>query len=430
MPAAQNVPATARPKHMRIDRNVLVGRVAPVVCVLLLALWLACRWRPPVVGRLLCGGWRAGDVLVTLSLLWLGGFCWATSAGRRVAFRWLAVTLAGGGAWLTCELVVACMPPREEPVVLGWVPVPNVHIVGRTAPDIAAVWGLPHQQVAFDFETNQWGFRNPKGLTEAEIYCIGDSMLVGIQVPRTKTIPGQIEALAGRSVGNISLIGKAPQQMQQHFRKLDLDLKGRIVLQFLCEDNDLPDSEALGGAPPPPDLPTYVVDEGPLANRLLLYLQRLTQPEAAQARLRRGSSPQGPVWFLWNYDRGSSHDAQVPVILESLRQLDAYVRGKGGHFGVVLLPAKLRVIGPLCTFPPDSILLPMADHLSPLPEALARWSAETGVPCLDPTVALIAVGRGGQLPWFADDTHLTEVGNRVVAEAIRSWDWFAALQPR
>jgi hypothetical protein len=388
------------------------------------AAWLYATWSPPLTGRLLFGGVRGRDAVLAAGCAWLAGFLVAASRGKRSGFRWLLASMACAGTWLAAEVVALALSSNTPaPPAIGWQREPDLDLRGETPPDIAHAWGLPHRPFSFHYQTNSWGYRNPKDRTAADVFCLGDSLLVAIQLPFSETIPGRLEAAIGRPVGNVCLIDKSPQELHECLRELPgLDLRGRMVVQFLCEDNDLRDSRsrAIGikGR-----TQTSLADRT-LGKRLLIALQRATQPEVAEARLHHGTWQGHDVWFFWKYDREPELEAQVPVILQSLTEFAQWVRDRGGRYGIVSIPQKLRVLGPFCGFPADSVVTPVQDHLTTLPEALREWSRRTGVPCLDAEPALTAVAERGELPWFGDDTHLTAAGHAAVTDAVLAWDWF------
>ena len=304
--------------------------------------------------------------------------------------------------------------------VLGAERLPNVNIRGKTPPDIAFAWGLPLTEYDFHYQTNAWGFRNPPDLQDADLICVGDSLLVAIQHPYVATIPGLLAKSLARPTGNVSLIAKSIQEMQQVFRDLDLDLEGRVVLQFVCEDNDLGDSLGLATKDARHQLSVW---QRTLLYRSILLAQKVTQPEVAQASRRQGSYAEGPVSFFFHHQSSPELDAQVPVVLDELRSFARYVTDRGGAFGVVLIPAKLRVLGAQCQLPADFEFAPVTDFVSPLPTALAVFAKREGVPYLSAEPALTQLAQQGELPWIRDDTHLSAAGHRVVADALAKWPW-------
>jgi hypothetical protein len=380
----------------------------------------------------LFGGLRFSDCLVVAGLFWAVLVLAAAQRSRRAAARWLLATFAAGLAWGAAEVGWRVMPRPEPKPWLGAFPTPNHEDRGETMPDIAHVWGVPGQPLSYHYVTNAWGYRNPPDLGNPDVICLGDSMLLAIHHPRERTIPGLLQSALGRPVGNVSLIDKSPQDMQRRFQALDLDLRGKVVVQFVCEENDLQDSyyyERDGMR----DAPILMAAQKPLeslTNTAVLALQRWTQPQPAEAARRWGTFAGQPHWFLYRWVDDPKFVAQTEVIGSALTAFAAFVRERGGEFGVVLLPAKLRVLGPFTEFAPGNDLEPIAEHVGPLPTFLAAWSERAGVPYLDGSAALTALVRSGTSPWFANETHFSERGLAAVAEAVLAWPWFAERSKR
>src|SRR5262249_25310488 len=264
--------------------------------------------------------------------------------------------------------------------------------------------------IRFHYTTNVSGYRNPADRDEGAVYCVGDSCLVAAAIEWPQTIVHRLEQAIGRPCVNVALIGLAPQEAQAEVAHATAggDLHGRVVLQFLCEDNDLLDSvrftQAAGAAR------RSSLWQRSLLHRLVTSLQRLTQPLAAETARRTAFFGDTPVRFLWLHQRGDPCEQQWPDIERSLDAFGASIAARGGAFGVVLIPQKLRVLGPFCRFPPGSDLLPLTAHLTPMPERLVDWSRRSGVAVLDLTDALQAAARAGTLVWLADDTHWNAAG--------------------
>ncbi len=85
---------------------------------------------------------------------------------------------------------------------------------------------------------------------------------------------------------------------------------------------------------------------------------------------------------------------------------------------MVLIPQQLRVLASSCDFTTDSDLVPIGEHLTPLPQLLGEWSAGTGAAFLDLSKPLQAVAETGTLVWPADDTHWNAEGIKAATTAI------------
>jgi hypothetical protein len=383
--------------------------------------WLALRAAPPPVGRALFGLWRTPDVALAAALLVVAVL--ALYRSRRALLRLVTAAASAALVWLAAEAVFFCCVGVDAPKVLGMERLPSCDLQGETVPDTAALFGLPCRSIPFHYTTNARGYRNQPHREAGAVYCVGDSCLVAAALDWPETPVEQLEQLSGRRCVNVALIGLSPQQAQAEFAHATagLDLTGCVVLQFLCEDNDLVDSARATA------VATSSLYERSLLRRLLTSLQRLTQPVVAEAGRRTAFFGETPVLFLWLHRQGDPCEQEWPNIERSLDRFRAAVEARGGELGVVLIPQKVRVLGPFCRFPPDSDLLPLAERLTPMPQRLAEWSRRTGTAVLDLTDALQAAARDGQLVWLPDDTHWSAAGAATAAAAVTSWRWFGSL---
>ncbi|HEX6812296.1 MAG TPA: hypothetical protein VF384_11780 [Planctomycetota bacterium] len=396
-------------------------------------LLLAAAWSPPTTGRLLWGGYRLPVVVAVAGLLWLALMGALAARSRLWLLRALLGTAAAAVTWVFAEAVnavVQAVPARAAASPLGGTPLRSVDMHGSTPPDIAHVWGLPCEPYRFHFQTNAWGFRNVPDRQQADVLCLGDSLLVAIQLPMELTTTGLLEQRLQRPVANVCLVGKAPQEMLTYFDALALalDLHGRVVLQFVCEDNDLLDSLALANGASSSSAGSSWRHS--LFHEMVLNLQRWTQPVVAEARRRTGRFRGQDVMFLWHHRPSPELDEQIPVICEALARFAAGVRQRGAHYGVVIVPSKLRIVGPACELPDDFEFLPIEAHCSRLHDALLEWGRNADVPVLSLDDVLRQVLARGELPWLTDDTHLSAPGHAAVVNAILAWEWFRSATSR
>src|SRR5262249_21226032 len=114
---------------------------------------------------------------------------------------------------------------------------------------------------------------------EADLYLLGDSLLVAGLLPFEQTLAARLETSLRRPVMNLALIAKGPEDEREMLAKALVPMKGHTLLHFIFDGNDLADSaeyvarRARGGGAPPV----------PLAKRTLLFQlimkgQRLTSP--------------------------------------------------------------------------------------------------------------------------------------------------------
>jgi hypothetical protein len=280
------------------------------------------------------------------------------------------------------------------------------------------MWGVDHDPIPFCYRTNRHGFRNPPELDDADVYLLGDSIVVSALVPSDETIAARLTTAWGRPVMNVALISISPQEEHEIFRESKLPVEGRLVLQFLFEGNDLIDSahyhhsKQLEAAED--DSPT----KRSFVRNSVLALQRLTQPTVAQAVHRSCEIGGVRHFFQWISDAWEGLDADPGRIFEAVEAFAAEVRAGGGAFAVIYVPSKLRVLGPECeSWPPGSPLPDFIDA-NPFRAKLHAWAAESDVPVLDVTDPLRESARDGRLPWPWGDTHWNTTAQEVVAGVI------------
>jgi hypothetical protein len=125
--------------------------------------------------------------------------------------------------------------------------------------------------------------------------------------------------------------------------------------------------------------------------------------------------------FFWTAASFRDLDEEIQHILASLGATRRSVEEQGGTYGVVLIPEKIRVLGPLCQWPDGSELADYRQHTGPLLGQVVQWAAREGVQVLDLTPALERSAQSGRIPWFATDTHWNALGNAVAAEEVARW---------
>jgi hypothetical protein len=374
--------------------------------------------------RRIAGLWRLRTVLLGAAGLWLGGLLLAGARSRRAARRLVEGTAIAvlTLAWIELFGQVGLVEYRRllggaGAPVLGAQAVPRLDVRGTTFEDTALAWGLPAAPVAFRFQTDRRGYRNGVDREGADVYLLGDSCLVAALLPFESTLCGRLEATLGRPVMNLALIGIGVQQERDLLLASGVPLEGRLVLHFVFEGNDQADSEkyralAAGAAPAVPRLETTFTWNA------LLRLQQALQPVDPIARRRSGAIGGTTYTFLWTAEQFRGKEGEIAPILAALDATRRFVEAAGGRYAVVAIPDKIRILGPLCTWPAGSELADWRAHCSPLPQAVAQWAEERRVPELDLTDALQRAAAAGRIPWWPGDTHWNATGHEVAGKAL------------
>ena len=145
-----------------------MAKLWPAALLLALAIaLLAAGAEDPGDGRLLFGRWSIRNFLAAAALIGLAGIAFARARSRPAFMKCAVAYAAAGACWLALELAGLAGWVRydrllggERLSLLGTRPLPGAVVTGETREDIATLWGLPSEPVAFDYRTNALGFRN------------------------------------------------------------------------------------------------------------------------------------------------------------------------------------------------------------------------------------------------------------------------------
>jgi hypothetical protein len=380
--------------------------------------------------RRLFGLWRARHALAALALIVAGIACLARASSRDAARTVLTaaattcIALAaleglGRAGVIPWQRIFA--PAFGDLGALGTAPLPNQDVKGHSRKDTASVWGIPSEPIGFHYRTERRGFRNQPDRDTADVFLIGDSVLVGALVPFEQTLVSRLESMLQRPVLQVALINTAPQTMIAHFKKAGFDVRERLVLQFVFEGNDLGDSAAL--QPERAARIAAIVESKSLFDHAWRLLSTSSEPTLGVARTRSCTIGPSTYTFFWTAEHFAGLEAQGSVITGALEAFGDELKAQGARYAVVIVPTKLRVLAPSCPqWPAGSELVDWRRHLSPLRDHVLAWGRDRGVPVLDLTPSLEASARAGTIPWFDTDTHWNSHGHEVAARAIAEWD--------
>ncbi len=384
--------------------------------------------------RLMFGLWKTRELAIAGALTWLALAVACASVSKRATLRFVLANFTFALTWGLLEVVGiagfvdyrALLNPVAEGK-LGTQVMPHADVRGETREDLASAWGHPSPKLPFHFVTDRRGFRNEPDRAEADVYVLGDSFLVAGLVPWNETLTAGLEQRFDRSVAAFALNGLAPQEEIELFREAQLPLAGKLVLQFLFEGNDLLDSASMGA----PTMESEVsLRDRTLANNLILKLQQWTQPTDQFLAPRSGELNGQTVLFRWDRSAFKEYGLEAEAISSALHSFREEVEQAGGTYAVVMIPSKIRILGPYCGLPKESPLADWRAHCSPWPEHVQSWCESQKIAYLDLAPALDSAMKRGDTPWFAGDTHWNALGNQVAADAVAQWsfvtDWLRA----
>ncbi|MGB5696723.1 MAG: hypothetical protein WBM46_13780 [Polyangiales bacterium] len=409
--------------------------ITGVLAVLTTLMWVLTFDGSSVPGMAVLGGYRDRWFLVNLLLSYLtvvAGVLAIVGASRSTILKLIAMNLSIVCVFGVLELVAAVgivdyrgimartqTRPSKIDDRLRNAGRPNIRVEGNAVPDLASWLGADAEPVPYVFETDRYGLRNPIDKEDPRVVCLGDSILVAGLLPVESTVTERLEQKLGVSVLSVAEVGYAPQEELIRLQTTGLD-GHRLVVQFIFEGNDLGDSYQWRKW-----RDSTFETEWPKSGLTKSLLRLLDRPRRAAGRRRTGLFPADApspktVYFLYDSTVSDSESEWVHLREALLTARDDIV-SRGGRYAVVLVPDKLTVLYPYCAWPPESELDDPALWESALRSDLARFCAKEDIQYLDLTTALRLVAAEGELPYFANDTHLNERGHEAMAEALAPW---------
>jgi hypothetical protein len=368
------------------------------------------------------GLWRMRHMLPAAFALWCA---FGLAAWRRAPIRhaFLASTFIAAAAVVLLDIVglVGLVKYPElfapRPKALGIEAIPNLRIMGQTYQDTATAWHVEQGPIPFNFVTDRRGYRNEIDRAEADYYLLGDSILVAGLLPFQDTIAARIEDALKKPVVNIALLAVGPQQEREMLLNSGVPLEGRTVLHFVFEGNDLLDSANYR------EKSRNEGERGPLIRQLfsfqcLVFLQRITHPNRVDHSRQTGYINGQPYLFEWLDDSFKPCMDEVDHLFNAVLDIRKFVESSGGKYIAVYVPAKIRILGPFCTWHENSPLIHYENHINPLREKMTRWCSENHIVLIDTTQALLESVREGVIPWFWGDTHPNAAGHKAMAQAV------------
>jgi hypothetical protein len=286
--------------------------------------------------------------------------------------------------------------------------------------------------LAFSFETDEHGFRNPSPWPDrADIIVIGDSMAFGYGVTREEAWPSLIPGeVAGASVVNLGLIGAAPQQEARIFERFGLGLEPNLLVFTLFPGNDLYDARVFasweaagrpvpfhawklaGGLPQEAGIVAALRDGSYVAALLRDAVKSLSSPvkNLSLTLADGGRLDLVPSAYLGSVTRARPDHPDFQLVMDTILETERLARGHGTAMLVVTIPTKESVYMPMAGGRPPDLTTPFVAALG------AR-----GVNVLDVTEELRQAAEDGERLYFTVDGHPNAVGNRIIASSVSRW---------
>jgi hypothetical protein len=377
---------------------------------------------------------------------------------RLVGFRTAAVWLGVLGPLIVWEAVAFLLPPgrMENPYYslggknkavdnLFYDRPPHLHWEGLSRGDLAVLNDEADPYATrVTFDTDHEGFRNSQDQTQADLIFLGDSFTEAGYLAEEDTFVQLTARALGRSARNLGRLGYSPPNELVVLREYGLKCQPRAVIWQIAEANDLADAVVYrdwvaDGCPP-----FYTIIGGREGGRInhwktlsptwqLFRMLRRRQPWPLRGTFQDRTGQKQEVRFLEL--PGAKHSPVGhpgwPIVEQAIEKGAQLLDEKKVPLIVLLVPMKVRVLGPRVEFAPevrekvgpDWDLAPsqtMAAHLKGLCQ-------QRGIRFVDATPALRAAAAAGDLVYLPLDTHLSREGHQVVSaclvEAIRAAGW-------
>jgi hypothetical protein len=276
------------------------------------------------------------------------------------------------------------------------------------------------------FTYDQWGYRNPIHIEQADVMLLGDSYVEGWYVSDEQTTARHLQALLRRPIVNMGVAGYGPIQEFIVLKRDGMRFKPKVAIWFFYEGNDLYDDDGfeflLNADPLNQELQTrwkhrsFILEmlrrlrrwSDPVLPNKAPYFGKLSVPDEGEQTIYFTGYAAQP-WTAWAAGRWEK-------TRHTLEQGAAFSRDQGMHLLFVFIPIKFRVYEPFVEFAPDSPCRTW--DVWPIDKLFAEFCQSVDVPCLDLTRSFQAAVRDGHMPYAMADSHWSPSGHAWVADLL------------
>jgi GDSL-like Lipase/Acylhydrolase family len=287
----------------------------------------------------------------------------------------------------------------------------------------------PDAERIVDYRTDEHGFRNPPGVSRADIVFIGDSYTEAGQVEEQETFVQRVAEGTGMTAVNLGRGAYGPQQELIVLERYGLRYQPRVVVWQMFEGNDLNDARTFAKWRRNPQPPTSPLHGRYFENSLLRLLLDGTawkRSDAHQATLRYHDGLAQQVRIRYP-DTPRQTEEKTLGFAETKNAIEAGYRlcqSRGIQLVIIYVPVMVRVMEPWLDFASaaDRERYLTGDSLGTLLDfgnQLAAFCRQLGCPYLDlfPALRSRAVTDNRKL-YIPIDEHLDIQGHEAVAEAV------------
>lgn len=304
---------------------------------------------------------------------------------------------------------------------LGFARKPRVVWQGRLSPDTRYL----------TYRTDENGFRNPLGISRADVVFVGDSFTEAGDVPEEETFPQQFRADTKLTVANLGRGYYGPQQELIILKRYGLRYDPHLVVWQIFEGNDLTDASRFAAWKANPDQHDSLSLRYTKHSVIASWLARTIPNDFGSPRMFEDRTGQTRRLFL---DYPYVPDEPVRQSLGMTETTKAIAEGyrlcesHGVKLLIIFIPIKVRVMAPYVRFNSAGdreAYLPggKQDSDADFGSQLAKFCKQLGCPFLDMTDPLRRRAAEDNIHIYSTsrDSHLDTDGHAVVAQAITEW---------
>lgn len=276
------------------------------------------------------------------------------------------------------------------------------------------------------YRVDGWGFRNPEGLTRADLVFVGDSYTEAAQVEQADTFVARTGQRLGRSVANLGRGAYGPQQELIVLERYAAHYEPKVVVWQFFDGNDLIDAEQYAawragvGVDRPVPLARRYFDNS-FFRPWLEATRRSKRGDFARLTLDGGEEIPLTVRYSHRPNQRDERSIGMEALAAALEQGVAFCRDRGIEVVVVVVPVMARVLRDRLAFddPADAERYTPDDPpaVRDLASGLAEVCDRLGVPCIDLYETFRATNALDGI-YIPRDEHLDVRGHELVAERI------------
>jgi hypothetical protein len=281
------------------------------------------------------------------------------------------------------------------------------------------------------YRTDENGFRNPLGITTADVVFIGDSFTEAGNTPEDETFVQQFHSQTKLSTANLGRGYYGPQQELIVLQRYAFKYHPRLVIWQVFEGNDLTDASRFAkwkASPGQKDslalrYTKHSIIGGLLARTLANTLSTERMFEDQSGQLSR-------LYLDYQYlpDEPASESLGMSETRKTIEAAYNLCQSRGVKMLVIFIPIKVRVMGPYVRFNDANdrnFYLPdgKQDSNGDFGSEVAKLCSHLGCPFIDMTNALRrrAAEDNRKVYSTVQDTHLDTDGHTVVAQTLTEW---------